>query len=160
MLRTSLRLATAAVLALGVLGCDDDGTTPETNEFRATLSGAEEVPVRNVPGTGTATFTVEGTTVRYRLDVSGMTGVTAAHIHVGTRGVNGPILVGLFSASPATGAVNGTLREGSFTSADVAQVGVVTYASLLALMRNGDTYVNVHTTAFPGGEIRGQIAAQ
>ncbi|HEX2095605.1 MAG TPA: CHRD domain-containing protein [Longimicrobiaceae bacterium] len=156
MLRTSLRLVTAAVLAFGILGCEDEGTGP-ANEFRATLSGAEEVPVRNVPGTGTATFTVEGTTVRYRLDVSGMTGVTAAHIHVGVRGVNGAILVGLFAATPATGAVNGTLREGSFTSADVGQV---TYASLLALMRNGDTYVNVHTTAFPGGEIRGQIVPQ
>ena len=77
-------------------------------------------------------------------------------------GVNGGIVAWLYlDAPPATlipGRTNGTLREGELTDGEVINVlagqGV---AGLLTAMRAGDTYVNVHTTQFSGGEVRGQI---
>jgi hypothetical protein len=56
-----------------------------------------------------------------------------------------------------TGAVNGALATGSFTATDGNQI---TMDSLLLLMRNGNAYVNVHTTENPNGEIRGKVSPQ
>lgn len=146
----------ALVLAFGVFaaGCEDDVGPEEIEEFVATLNGANERPTPvTTPATGTATFSVVGGGILYRIDVADITGVIAAHIH----GPAGPtvatgIIVGLYS-SGATGAVEGTLVQGVAP----APAPGVSFDSLLVLMRNGNSYVNVHTSANPGGEIRGQI---
>jgi YVTN family beta-propeller protein len=136
--------------------------TPVTN-FRATLSGGNEVPPVSTTATATATFTLQGTTVSYRIDVTNLGGpgndITAAHIHSGATGVNGPIRVSLLP-TPVTGLsvpLTGNLVQGTFTSANVQGI---TFDQLIAEMRNGTAYVNVHTTVNPNGEIRGQIQLQ
>jgi len=55
---------------------------------------------------------------------------------------------------PTTGSVDGNLVQATFTSSDVTGVA---FNDLLNEMRNGNAYVNVHTTTFPAGEIRGQL---
>jgi hypothetical protein len=142
-------LASCLILALGLAACDDD----ENEEFKATLSGANEVPATGSTATGTADFEREDQTYEFKVTVNGITGVTAAHIHSGAAGVNGPIRVNLF-LGPTTAAVNGTLVEASFTAADVQGI---TLDALLTEMRAGTAYVNVHSVTFPGGEIRGQL---
>ena len=128
--------------------------------FQATLVGANEVPARGTAADGAVGLNVDGTTVHYTIEVNGITGVTGSHIHSGAAGVNGPIRIALYPrpgvnfATTATGAVNGILIEGSFTSTDV--VGV-TFDQLVEQMRAGTAYANVHTSTFPGGEIRGQV---
>ena len=57
--------------------------------------------------------------------------------------------------APLTVSEKTILAEGTFTAANVTGIS---FADLLAAIRAGNTYVNVHTTAFPGGEIRGQLA--
>jgi len=102
----------------------------------------------------------DGTTVHYTIEVDDITNIVAAHIHSGAAGVNGSIRVFFYgNGSPNPGgAVSFTdksiLVTGSFTAADVTGVS---FADLLNQMRNGTAYTNVHTTAFPGGEMRGQI---
>ena len=71
----------------------------------------------------------------------------------------GDVLQGVlpsFNATPPTGPITGTLASGSFTSTNI-QIPGISLDSLLTLMRTGRTYVNVHTEANPGGEIRAQI---
>jgi len=123
--------------------------------FVATLTGSQEVPPVSTTATGTATFTVNaaGTAIAYEVTYADLSGApTAAHIHVGPTGIAGSIILPLpVGASPMTG----TLTAADFTPA----VGVATFADALAAIRSGGTYVNIHTAAHPGGEIRGQIVA-
>jgi hypothetical protein len=114
--------------------------------FRATLSGAAEVPPCDADGTGTALVTITGTTVTYTITVANIDlPPIAQHIHSGAAGVNGPIVVNL----PGTW-VGGTL-SGTTTT---------TSAQAAAIIANpAGFYVNVHTNACPGGAVRGQLAA-
>jgi hypothetical protein len=144
-----LAVSVCALLAVGSTGCDNENE----EEFRAALSGANEVPPTGSAATGTATFEREDTRVQFKVEVNNLTAVTMAHIHSGAAGTNGPIRVNLF-LGPTTGAVNGTLAEASFTATEVLGI---TYDALLAEMRAGNAYVNVHSVAFPTGEIRGQV---
>jgi hypothetical protein len=137
------------LLALGLAACNDD----DQEQFAATLAASNEVPPNPSAATGSATFTVEATTITFELRVNGINAVTMAHIHSGAAGANGPIRVPLFTG-PTTGAVNGTLATGTITAADVQGI---TFDVLLTELRTGTAYVNVHTTALPPGEIRGQV---
>jgi CHRD domain-containing protein len=88
-----------------------------------------------------------------------MDNVTAAHIHSGKTGANGPILVTLFKTeSPSSKPINGILTSGNITNADLeGPMAGKTLIDLTKAMELGETYVNVHSEEFPNGEIRGQI---
>jgi hypothetical protein len=148
--RSSLVPAALFASALALTACND--ATEGQTLFRATLSGANETPARATAATGSAGFTIDGDRVLYAIEAHQITNVLLAHIHSGAAGVNGPVRVDLF-LGPVKEAVNGRLVEGSFTAADVRGV---TYETLIEQMRTGAAYVNVHTTQYPSGEIRGQ----
>jgi hypothetical protein len=142
--RASL-LATAMVFA----GCSSTPmmnatpTTMATQTFRATLSAAAEVPSNASPGTGTleATFDKGSSVLKWRVTYSGLTGpATMAHFHgPAMPGANAGVVVPFPSAaSPAEGSA-------TLTAAQIADLTA------------GKWYVNVHTAANPGGEIRGQV---
>ena len=103
-------------------------------------------------GTATASVNIsdDGSTITYTVTYSNLSGpAAAAHIHVGEIGVNGPIILPLtVGASPMTG----TLTSDNFTSANG-----LTYQQAVDKIKSGGTYVNIHTAAHPGGEIRGQL---
>jgi hypothetical protein len=123
--------------------------------FEATLNGAQEVPAVATAGTGNGfvVFSADDSTIWYRITFSGLSDVvTAAHIHTGATGVAGGIILPLVpGASPMFGAL---------TSANFTPSGAITtYAQAVAAIKAGNTYFNLHTTAHPGGEVRGQIGA-
>ncbi|WP_442497958.1 CHRD domain-containing protein [Methylobacter sp. sgz302048] len=139
---------------------------PNQNSFNTTLSGFQEVPAISTTGTGEfrAQLDEAGTALTYELEYSGLEGTaTVAHVHFGQRGVNGGISFFLCGGGnkppcPAQGTVTGTV-----TAADVvgpAEQGISPGdgAEIIAAMRNGVTYANVHTDEHPNGEIRGQIS--
>jgi CHRD domain-containing protein len=162
-----VRFALSALLALSTLvavGCDDEDEDPngppDTNTFEADLTGGAERPNPVVTSaTGDATFTVSTsgttTTISYIVTVSGnLSGpVTAAHIH-GPAGVNEAVGV-IVPLTVSSTALTGTVVQGSFTTTGNATINI---AQLLVHMLAGNTYVNLHTAANPGGEIRGQIS--
>lgn len=155
-----LRSAPLTLLALGlVLGptACGDGILEVTTRFRADLSGANEVPPVQTNASGLTTFSLTAGVVAYRIEVFEIENVSAAHIHSGTASENGPIVVGLFAAQPPVSRPQGVLVEGEFTAADVEGI---TFQALLDVMRTGGAYVNVHTSANPEGEIRGQVRLQ
>jgi hypothetical protein len=138
----------------------------------APLSGGEEVPARDTKARGNATFDVsdDGTSISYKLIVSNIENVVAAHIHVAPAGTNGSVVAFLFGAVPAGGGrSDGVLAEGTITAANlVGPLAGQPLSALLDAMQAGNTYVNVHTNDgiaptdtgpgdFPGGEIRAQI---
>jgi hypothetical protein len=132
--------------------------------FVAPLSGGEEVPPVDTIARGLATFQLsrDGTELRYRLIVANIENVTQAHIHLAPAGVNGPVVVWLYpDSSPAQlipGRTDGVLATGTITADDlVGQLADEPLDALVDLMRKGNTYVNVHTSQFPPGEVRGQI---
>lgn len=117
------------------------------------------------PATGLAVLDAgsSGTTVSYQLKVQGIANVTMAHIHIAsTPGGDGPPAVWLYPAVPPAvtipGEFTGLLGEGTFTAANfVGPLAGKTLADLLTAIREDRAYVNVHTQAFPGGEIRGRL---
>ncbi len=122
-------------------------TTPmmATQNFRATLSSAAEVPANASPGTGSLEASLDkGTSVlRWKVSYSGLTGpATMAHFHgPALPGANAGVAVPFPSAaSPADG------------------MATLTPAQIADLMA-GKWYVNIHTQQYPGGEIRGQVLA-
>ena len=154
----------AAVLVLAAGACNEDSTTPsEPTSFAATLTGAAERPnAVTTTATGSATVTIDeaASSMAFTVNVTGITNVIAAHIHVGRSDVAGPIVVNLLSAAPPAGVINGSLSTGTITQASIATGVPITFGSLVALMRKGDLYVNVHTQANAAGEIRGQLTPQ
>jgi hypothetical protein len=156
---------------LAVLSCSDDD---EDNELQAQLTGAQEVPPVSTAATGTVDLTVndDRTQINYRVQtVPPFTSdVRVAHIHIGHPGVNGPVVLFFCSNTtpPGTPAgvpvpqacpVAGGTITGTLTAADLIprpEVGVDTFADAVGQILNGNSYSNVHTVLFPGGEIRGQ----
>jgi hypothetical protein len=139
------------------------------------LSGDEEVPPRETPAHGVTKLKVakDGASVDYFINVARISNIVQAHIHIGPRGENGPVVVFLHPLVPPNGGPSqGRLISGSFTQADLIPRPAIgfggTMAELLAAICSGNAYVNVHTDDgvappntgpgdFPGGEIRGQI---
>jgi hypothetical protein len=129
-------------------------------QFKSTLLGSNEVPPHDTGAHGNAQYHVanDRLSVSYKLTVVNIENVVAGHIHLAPAGVNGPVVVPLVSASACRTMPNGIKCEGTFTAADlVGPLAGHPLSDLLAAMEEGRTYTNVHTTQFPGGEIRGQV---
>lgn len=134
----------------------------QPTNFRAHLSGGEEVPEVDTNATGQAVFQLDesGTSLRFKLIVANIDNVFASHIHCGEEGVNGPVGVTLFFAAPPNlGSFNGVLAEGTITQPNAGnECGWTDLWDVVAALGSGNTYVNVHTLpGTPSGEIRGQI---
>jgi hypothetical protein len=128
--------------------------------FNVELSGNEEVPPVQTDATGSAEFTAPHfDNIGYSVNVSNIDKVTAAHIHIGKIGENGPIIVTLFKTeTPSIEPINGNLANGNITNANLeGPMAGKTVIDLTKSMELGETYVNVHTEEKPNGEIRGQI---
>jgi len=162
------RLTSRLGLALIALALSAGPTLGAQLQFTASLKGANERPVpvdTNAAGLAKFTINAAGTQITYRLIVANIDGVTQAHIHCGTPDVAGPVVVFLYGFNPVGVTVNGILAEGTITQANVipradsaaCPGGVATLADVIAKMRNGGAYANVHTLTWPGGEIRGSI---
>lgn len=135
------------------------GQVPPLDRFAVeSMTGEKERPDPvTTTATGSSTFELlTGNSMRFELRVSGIEGVTMAHIHHAVADSAGPIAVTLFTSSTPSGPLSGVLANGTFDGTDIELPGV-SFDSLLTLMRLGRTYVNVHTFDNPSGEIRGQI---
>jgi hypothetical protein len=141
-----------------------DARAMDATNFRAHARGSEEVPPIDTRAQGQAIFqlSADGDALSYQLNVANILNVLQAHIHQAPAGEGGPVVAWLYpSGPPATlipGRSQGVLAEGVITSADlVGPLAGMDLDDLLADLRSGNAYVNVHTTANPPGEIRGQI---
>jgi hypothetical protein len=132
--------------------------------FRAHLSGGEEVPAADTNAQGQAIFHLNeaGDAIHYKLIVANIDDVRMAHIHLAPAGSNGGVVVWLYPDAPPPqlieGRTDGILAEGTFTAADLmGDLAGQSISDLVDEIMAGNAYVNVHTIEFGGGEIRGQI---
>jgi hypothetical protein len=168
-------LAAAAAIGLSAtVATADEGATT----FSARLSGFNEVlpaggaASGNVFSDGTGRFhaTINGSTLTYTETFSNLSApVTQSHIHFAERGVNGGVFLFLCSnlgngpaGTPTCPAGGGTVGPRTVSAADF--LGITgqgfpgaNFDAAVRVLRSGDAYVNVHTTKFPAGEIRGQV---
>jgi len=139
-------LTSAALVAIAAVTATPMASA-DIRTFNVTISGLQEVPPNPSPGTGSATVTIDTVTrlVQVNGTFTGMTaGCTAGHLH-GLAGPGASAGV-IFGFTVSTGATTGNFSGSS----------VLSVANFNGLM-NGMTYLNIHSSAFPGGELRGQV---
>jgi hypothetical protein len=126
-----------------------------------TMNGGEETPVINTGMVGTAEVSVDvaNREVAVTLIVFNVpTATTAGHIHVGPAGIAGPVVLNFPPAVVGrTGDFAMTFRLGERDFVARPAQGINTLDDMLQAIVNGNSYVNIHTTQNPGGEIRGQL---
>jgi len=155
--RIFLFLTLALLLALVIV----TAALAQGNEsnFTASLKGRNERPNpvdTNAQGEVIVHISEDESSLSYKLIVANIDEAFAAHIHCGGPDVAGPVGVTLYGGPTVT--LNGILAQATVTEPNAGNAcGWVTLADVIAAIRSGDAYVNVHTTANPGGEIRGQL---
>lgn len=142
---TGLVMAAAFALMTGVATAKPGGVPA------IPLNPAQETETVDSDGSGFFSYTISGSELCYTLEVRDLTAdPVAAHIHIGDRGVAGPIVVPLATPPAATSTVSACLTA--------TEGGAMTPAELAAIASDpGAFYVNAHTPLYPAGEVRGQL---
>jgi NADH dehydrogenase/NADH:ubiquinone oxidoreductase subunit G len=152
------------ILLLGIVAMILNSATihaQKAHTFSATLSGKDEVPPTKSIANGTAKFLVNenDSQISYWVNLTGLKKIIQAHIHNGTSGQNGDVLVNLSNSKSAKNPDNPEIQlTGTITKDDLqGPLKGRELSDLLIVMRNGQAYVNAHTEIYPKGAIRGQI---
>jgi CHRD domain len=145
------------------------------DQFGARLRGLEEVPSISTLGQGffLGTMNAAGTAMDYSLVYFDLQGsVQQAHIHIAQPGVNGGIVLFFCTnlappagvptppACPSGSGINtvsGTLTSANVITQNAQGIAAGEFSEVIRAIRAGNSYANVHTDQFPGGEIRGQV---
>jgi CHRD domain-containing protein len=172
MSKLSVLIAVSAALAAS--------TAARSEDIRARLIGYQEVPSVSTPARGEfeGKISRDDGLIEYELSFSGLLGtVQQSHIHFGQRSVNGSVVIwlcqtattpapaavaGLTPLCPQSGTVTGQITAANVITAGTASQQIVAgeLAEVIAAIRAGVAYANVHTTPLNGGgEIRGQLRA-
>jgi len=145
-MKNLFKMLSFSVFVLFLISCSDDygdkpADGPTVTTFNATLLGSNEVPSNNSTATGTATLTFNNSTKIFTIAVThSVATTTMGHIHMGLPTANGGVVFGFPNfASPIA------YTSVALTTAQEADLNANMY------------YVNIHSTAFPGGEVRGQL---
>jgi CHRD domain len=149
-----------------------------SGQFSARLTPNQEAPVVSSAASGKFTAVIDDAaqTISYELSYEGLEGtITQAHIHFGQVGVSGgismwlcgttaspgpagtPVCAGAGLPAPVAGTVSGTLLPLQVTGPASQGIAPGQFAEIVAAIRKGNAYANVHTSIAPGGEIRGQL---
>lgn len=120
------------------------------------LQGSQEVPPVTTIASGAFNAKVVGNSLTWAAQAYG-SGITQAHIHSGAAGTNGPVVAFLFG--PDTGGQNLLNLSGTITEADLVGPMAGKWADFSRALASGQLYVNFHTIANPGGEVRAQLGA-
>ena len=161
----------AAVLSLAMAPSISEA---QARRFKTALEGIQEVGSVSTVAEGkfSAELNADGTEIAYLLEYENLEGnVTQSHIHLGQLRSNGGISIWLcqtatnpspvattpFCTEPTSGMVQGTITAADVVGPAGQGIAAGEFAEIVALMLKGATYANVHSSKFPGGEIRGQI---
>ena len=147
------------VLALGVTLFQSPSASAQT-VLRATLTGGEEVPAVLTGAVGTARVFVDPSgELAVELKVFNLpTGTTASHIHVGAKGLAGPVVIDFPIGRGISGDTTLVFRVNDGPAFHARpEIGINTWSDAIQAIVGGNSYANVHTSANGGGEIRGQL---
>ncbi len=135
-----------------------------TIRFHIRLTSDQQLPAVNTMAFGFAEVQLseDNNTLSFEVVVCNIANVIASHIHAGAAGTNGQVVLPFFGSPTPFNSTRGcdTLAEGTRTSDNLVarpDAGINTWTDFINALIAGNTYVNVHTTAHTGGEIRGQL---
>ena len=173
-MKAQMKAAVASALVAGAVVAGTVAFADGGDSIRETLTGYEEDPlVLSTSGSGEfrATISAKGGQIRYQLSYADLEGdVQQAHIHFGGRHQSGGISAFLCTnlgngpaanppqacpAAPAT--ITGTITADDVIGPVEQGIGAGEIDELVAAIRGGVTYANLHTSKYPGGEIRAQL---
>lgn len=166
----------AAPAAIAILLFGNSSTKAKSDDavtISAHMVGLGEVPPNSSKGSADfhGTISADGTTITYTLKWSGLTTLPLfSHIHFGPTKVNGGVMVFLCGGDgkPACTQATSGMASGTITAADIvgpAAQGIPaapngSFADVIRAIRTHNAYANLHTTMFPGGEVRGEVVAR
>lgn len=156
----------ALVLIFAIVAVATAGGGGGRHGLKAHLDGYQEVPPISTAATGRFKAKINGSQIDYKLSYSGFgTPVKFAHIHFGQFGVEGGVTAflcggGSKPACPPSGEVTGTIAASDVVGPADQGIAAGEIDELIAAIRHGATYVNIHTDAYGDGEIRGQIGGR
>lgn len=159
------RLLCGAAVAAAMLFSATPSSAQVVN-MTATLTGGEETTATaGVLGiltgaVGTATVSVDAANEEIAVTLqlfNFATGTTAGHIHVAPRGVAGPVVINFPIPTGRTGDLPLSFRVGPAAFVARPEIGIVTFQDAVQAIVGGGAYVNIHSSQFPAGEIRGQL---
>ncbi len=165
----------AFAISLLVAALGTAATAAQAQGIDIMLTGYQEVPPVSSAAGGRFKATIDDVTgtITYELSYADLVGtVTMSHIHFGRRAINGGVMVwlcqtatnpdptGLSPVCPPSGTVTGTLSAASVIGPAAQGIDPAEFADVVAAIRAGAGYVNVHTSKFPAGEIRGQTSGR
>lgn len=140
------------------------------HRYSAVLAGDNEVPAVSTVAGGTLTIDIDedGEEIDWELTYSGLqAAVSQAHIHLGQPGINGGIVLWFCKTTqtapagtqtcPESGTLSGTFTAAAVQAIGTQQIAAADLDAAVAFIKKGFAYANVHTSASPGGEIRGQL---
>jgi hypothetical protein len=170
----ALMLAAAAGSTLLIAAFATAGSGSHSIKAHEGLGGYQEVPALSTTGNGTfeANVSNDGSSFDWTLSFSDLEGnVTQAHIHFGQRSVSGGISIWLCGTAaspgpagtqtcPSSGTVSGTATAANVVGPTGQGIEAGAWEEILAAIRAGKAYANVHSTKWPPGEIRGQLNDQ
>ncbi len=156
-------------LTILFVACALAGAASASSTFQTKLSGDEEVPPIATRTSGNAMIKVNKrqTEAKFRVTLRRGEAITQAHVHCAPAGANGPVVAFLSGLVPGGFDVHGKFAQARLTDANIAAVGadcvpsagmpIENIADLEEALDAGLIYVNVHSVANPGGEVRGQF---
>ena len=148
----------AALVSLILVATATTQSYAQNEKYRGKLDGNDEVPPVNTTSEGVINFKTKSGVMTWKMNITGITDATGAHIHKGKVGENGDVVVDLLKVSKHSDTPKGMIMRGNVTDSSLTgPMAGQTLADLQTAMTNGDTYVNVHTQDHPDGEIRGQV---
>ena len=154
----------ALVVGLATFGFAACSSDPQ-EKYVAELRSSNEVPVNSSTAAGRVVLLVsrDGSYAEYSVEQGGLTGgIRGGHFHRAATGVNGPIVLSFFfnpDGTPLTAPVPGT-TDLEINKSIARTITKAQLDPILADLRAGNLYANIHTPNFPGGEIRGQMVKQ
>ena len=130
--------------------------------FNANFSGSQQATANPSFGTGAATLVADtvGQTLKVSESFTNLSaGSVAGHLHVGKFGMSGPVIIPFtnFPVGVTSGSYTGTFTAANLINQTTS--GVATFAELLTALTSNNAYLNIHSSLYPAGEIRGQVAA-
>lgn len=154
------RLVTLAAAAALTTVISAAPASAQAITLTAVLSSGDETPALLSGAVGTAEVSVD--TVARELAVTlnvfnFVTGTTAGHIHVGPKGVAGPVVFNFPIPTGRTGDLALSFRVGIAAFVARPEIGILTIDDAIQAVVGGNSYVNIHSTQSPAGEIRGQL---
>ncbi len=130
-------------------------------KYNAKLQGSNVLPPVNTTAAGRAVIFVGDDSLRWKLNVTGISDPTMVHMHVGKKGVNGSIIADLLNSAKIEDKPDRTIITGKITAADLQgpMAGRI-LEDLQSAFKNATTNIDLHTKSHPNGELRGTIKIQ